>query len=88
MAYRVEFEPGASDDLRRLDSGMAQRILRRLRWLSENAEAIALEALSGEFRGSFKLRVGSYRVIYSVDKSNHSITAHAVGHRSDIYKAR
>jgi mRNA interferase RelE/StbE len=60
--YQVEFTEGAAADLARLDKPIAQRVLRRLRWLAENLEAITPEALTGQWQEVFKLRVGDYRV--------------------------
>lgn len=64
MMYEVEFTPGAEDDLARLDAPVAQRVLKRLRWLAEKSigadrqKALALRhplrhavrAVSGESR--------------------------------------
>jgi mRNA interferase RelE/StbE len=45
------------------------------------------ERLKGElWKDKFKLRVGDYRVIYSVDFEKKIITVHLIGHRSEIYK--
>jgi mRNA-degrading endonuclease RelE of RelBE toxin-antitoxin system len=43
MMYQVGFTPGAESDLSRLDAPIAQRVLKRLRWLAENFEAIRPE---------------------------------------------
>lgn len=40
--YQVDFTPAAEGDLSRLDAAIAQRVLKRLRWLAENFEAISL----------------------------------------------
>jgi len=45
--YQVDFTPGAESDLSRLDAPIAQRVLKRLRWLAENFEAIRPEPLTG-----------------------------------------
>lgn len=88
MGYRVELLPEAADDLRRLDKPVAQRVMRRLRWLSENLGTVEPESLTGEWRGLFKLRVGSYRVLYTLDEDEKAITVHLLGHRRDIYKKK
>ena len=36
MAYAVEFKAQAIDDLERLDRAIGQRLLTKLKWLSEN----------------------------------------------------
>jgi mRNA-degrading endonuclease RelE of RelBE toxin-antitoxin system len=48
--YRFDFTAGAEDDLDRLDPPTRTRILKRLKWLGENAEIIQHEELSGELK--------------------------------------
>jgi mRNA interferase RelE/StbE len=87
VIYSVEFTDEAEKDLARIDKNTAQRILNKLRWLAENFDMIKLERLKGElWKDKFKLRVGDYRVIYSVDFEKKIITVHLIGHRSEIYK--
>jgi len=88
MSYRVEFKPEAVDDLRHLDKTVAQRIFRRLRWISENFDTVTPGALTVEFKGLFKLRVGSYRVTYEVKQKERLLNIHFIGHRKDVYKRR
>ena len=88
MTYHIEFSPEARQDLAQLDKVVAERILRKLRWLSENFDILTPETLSGEWKGLFKLRVGSYRVIYAVNYKEQLLTIHLVGHRRDIYKVK
>ena len=63
MAWQEEFSRQALDNLRDLDRPVAARALRRTRWLADNFESLTPEALSGELRGLFKLRIGSYRAL-------------------------
>ncbi len=88
MSYRVEFKPEAFDDLRHLDKAVAQRIFRRLKWVSENFDTVTPGALTAEFKGLFKLRVGSYRVIYDVNHKERLLIVHFIGHRKNVYKRR
>ncbi|VVC31262.1 Toxin RelE-like domain,Toxin-antitoxin system, RelE/ParE toxin family, partial [Cinara cedri] len=44
------------------------------------------KALRGRLGGSRRLRVGSYRIIYKIDKLEHTVTITEVGHRDSIYK--
>lgn len=88
MAYTVEFSPEAVDDLGRLEKPIAQRILRKVKWLSENFDMLSPESLSAEFKGLFKLKVGSYRVIYEAAQHRRLLIIHLIGHRRDIYRKR
>ncbi len=86
--YIVAFMPQAIDDLERLDTPVAQRILKKLTWLSKSFDSLPGEMLSGEFKGFCRLRTGSYRVIYTADRERCVLTVHMIGHRRDIYKRR
>jgi len=78
--------PQASEDLRRLGKPVAQRILHKLKWLSQNFDDLAPERLTGELRAFYRLRVGSYRVIYTAHQEKRQLVIHLIGHRRDIYK--
>jgi mRNA interferase RelE/StbE len=78
--------PQAIGELRRLNKKTAQRILHKLKWLSQNLGELTPEKLAGELRGFYKLRIGTYRVVYTVNREEHLLTVHLIGHRRDIYK--
>jgi len=84
--FQVEFTATAQSDLARLEKPMAQRVLKKLRWLAENFEAITPEALTGQWQGVFKLRVGDYRVLYTSDLEKQRIIVRFVRHRREVYK--
>ena len=84
MAYTVAFVAEARDDLRRLDSVIAQRILSKLDWLADRFDEVTPETLTGQWEGAFKLRVGDYSIIYTVEQNE--IVVHAMGHRREIYR--
>ncbi|MBW2108303.1 MAG: type II toxin-antitoxin system RelE/ParE family toxin [Deltaproteobacteria bacterium] len=86
--YNVEFTREAEADLIPLSKPIAQRILKKLRWLAENLDVITPEPLTGQWHGTFKLRIGDYRVLYTFNKTQQKIIVHLVGHRSKIYKIR
>ncbi len=81
---RVEFSPQARDDLARLDRPVAQRILKKIRWLVESFEQLTPEPLSGPWHGVYKLRVGDYRILYTVTQN--VLTVRLIGHRREVYK--
>jgi mRNA interferase RelE/StbE len=78
--------PQAVNDLRRLDKPIAQRILYKLKWLSQNFSNITPNKLTGELGGFYKLRVGSYRAIYTANQEERLLVVHLIGHRRDIYR--
>ena len=85
MSYQVKFEPEAIDDLDRLGSTDRKRIFRKINWLALNFEQASPQGLSANLAGFYKLRIGDYRVIYSVDSEGQLIAIVRIGHRSEIY---
>ena len=81
---KIEWTEGAVTDLGKLDRQVVQRILRKLDWFSKNLARVVPEPLSGEFKGTYKLRVGDWRVMYTVEGD--AMIIQSIGHRKEIYK--
>ena len=84
--YEVRILEAAARDLARLDRQVARRVLERIRWLAANMGEIKPIPLTGDLAGLFKLRIGDYRVIYEIVRSDQMIVIHVIGHRSDVYR--
>lgn len=80
----VKWSIDAIRDLEHIDSAIAKRIVAKTIWLGENFENIIPEPLHRELKGLYKLKIGDYRVEYSIN--NKIIVIEAVGHRRDIYR--
>jgi mRNA interferase RelE/StbE len=81
---KVEWEKSALDDLQKIDKPVIKRILNKISWFSQHFDNITPESLTGDMAGLFKLRVGDWRVIYTIEKD--AIIIKAVGHRREIYR--
>ena len=86
MNYRVELTPTAEKDLSRLPKRQAQLAFDRLRRLGRNADTISHRTLAGQLRGVFRLRIGDYRALYTLDHANARVIVHIVRHRRDVYR--
>jgi mRNA interferase RelE/StbE len=84
--YQLQISRTAKRDLSRLDQPIAKRIMNKLFDLASNAETTSHFALSGEWKGLYRIRIGDYRVIYDLNKDKLVILVIAVGHRRNIYK--
>ncbi|MFP4642348.1 MAG: type II toxin-antitoxin system RelE family toxin [Chloroflexota bacterium] len=82
----IEWTGRAINDLEKLDKPVARRVVRKLDWFSNNFERTVPEPLGGQLKGAFKLRVGDWRVIYTVE--DNVIVVQFIGHRREIYKIR
>ena len=61
-----------------------QRIVLRIRSLGDNPRPFGCEKLSGLER--YRVREGSYRIVYSIDDKNLLVDVVKVGHRKDVYR--
>jgi mRNA interferase RelE/StbE len=85
MSYSTNFTPESITDLSKIDSNNKLRIARKIKWLQENFEQITPIPLTGDLIGYFKLRIGDYRVIYSINYSSKILIIHRIGHRREVY---
>jgi len=67
-------------EIRRIEQRSALQILRALHGYAQTGEG-DVKALSGEFEGLLRLRVGSHRVLF--DESDDTITVHRVRDRRE-----
>lgn len=90
MAWQIEFDSEAENDLKKIDREIQRRILRYLR------EKIATEKdprrfgapLRRELSGLWKYRLGDYRIICRIEDKKVVVYVIRIGHRKDIYKAK
>ena len=61
-----------------------RRIVERIRALADAPRPSGSERLAGR-EDRLRIRQGDYRVVYSVEDENHSITVVKIGHRKDVY---
>jgi len=83
--YSVVFARSARRELERLAAGVARRIIARIEALTSNPRPPGCVKLQGA-DNLWRIRVGEYRVIYSLDDSARIVDISAVRHRSDAYR--
>jgi mRNA interferase RelE/StbE len=81
--YRIELRPAAVRALRKLDKPTRLRIQGVIALLAEDPRPPAARALQG--RPGWRVRVGDYRVIYTVADDVLLVLIVALGHRREIY---
>ena len=86
--YELHYLKSAIKELKKLDKPTAQRLTSRASWLAANIENVHLHPLTGEFSGLYKLREGSYRIIYQILHKENLVVIDSVGHRKDVYKLK
>jgi len=85
-SYSVFIKPSAGKELDAVDRKKdRKRIVARIRALGTSSRPEGCEKLSGQFE-LYRIRVGSYRVIYSINDDANEIHVVKVGHRKDVYR--
>ncbi|HUY05727.1 MAG TPA: type II toxin-antitoxin system RelE/ParE family toxin [Acidimicrobiales bacterium] len=64
-AYRIEFRPAALRELNKIDRSMQPRIQGAIALLAKDPRPPASRPLRG--REGYRLRVGDYRILYTID---------------------
>lgn len=84
MTYRVEVRPAALKALRKIDSADRLRIQGVIALLAQDPRPPGARALTG--RPGLRVRVGDYRVIYTVVDDVLLVVVITVGHRREVYR--
>lgn len=86
MSYAVRVTERAIRELGELPAQVQRRIQRRIDALAENPRPPNAKQLSDRFRGIMRLRIGSYRVSYTIDEKARTVDVLRAGHRGTFYK--
>ena len=83
--YSIEWKRSAAKELRQLPEEVVARVLRAVEGLRINPFPAGVRKLSGA-EHTYRIREGSYRIIYSVYTSRLVVEVIRVGHRQDVYR--
>jgi mRNA interferase RelE/StbE len=84
MTYNVDILRSAQKRLDKVDDPIRRRIIDRIRALADDPRPAGCKKLSG--RPAWRLRIGTYRVIYEVHDQKLLVLVVDVGHRREIYR--
>jgi mRNA interferase RelE/StbE len=82
--YRLSFKASVAKDLRQLPKRGVQGVLKRIEGLADDPRPNGSEKLSGQER--FRVRQGTYRIIYEIRDQELVVMVVKVGHRRDVYR--
>jgi mRNA interferase RelE/StbE len=83
MSYELIYTRNARNDVKKLDIVVKKRLKKKFEIFQKDPFFYA-ERLSNYRLGSFRWRIGTYRVIFDVDDS--TIVILRIRHRRDVYK--
>ena len=84
MSYNIIWSPKSKDELKKLNTDLAKRIIKKVNEL-ELAPYHFIEKIT-DIAG-WKLRVGDYRIILDIQEKEKKIEILKIGHRKKIYKS-
>ena len=85
MTYAIEVLPAAERDLRKVHPQMRARIRGAVLKLAAEPRPPGARALKDR-PGYLRVRVGDYRIIYTIEDDVLRVIVVRVGHRSDVYR--
>lgn len=85
MTYEIRFRPSAVRALRGIAHSDQQRIQAAVALLAQDPRPPGARRLRG--RPGYRVRVGDYRIIYTIEDDVLLIVVVALGHRREVYRA-
>ncbi len=83
-SYRVALTSSAAKELKRLSGQLIARIVPRLENLGSNPRPPGCKKLKGGDK-EWRVRVGDYRVVYTIDDQKLLVEVTRIRHRRDVY---
>jgi mRNA interferase RelE/StbE len=84
MTYRVVSSETAARQFNRLDRQIQKRISDQIESLAKNPRPPGVKKLKG-YRDYWRIRLGDYRVIYTIQDDCLLVCVIRIGHRREVY---
>jgi mRNA interferase RelE/StbE len=82
--FGITYAPDVIRDLSLTDSGTAQRLLDKTKWLASNVGNLRHEPLTSDLPQLSKYAVGDWRIFYSINREERVLEVHMISHRKDL----
>ena len=83
--YKLLFKASVTKDFRQIPTHDVAAIVQRIEALADDPRPNGCEKLSGQER--YRVRQGTYRIIYEIIDEQLVVTVVKIGHRRDVYKS-
>ncbi len=85
MTYMIVISDSALKQLERIPKPYTKKIGQVIDRLAESPRPSGVKKLKGMTEDLYRVRVGDYRIIYSIDDVIKVVDIRKIGHRKDIY---
>ncbi len=82
--YKVFFKKSVRKDFKSIPDKDLSKILDVIETFGDNPRPIGCTKLSGQEK--YRIRLGKYRIIYSIQDNELTVWIVKVGHRKDVYR--
>ena len=82
MTYRIQIDKPAMKFLQKQPQAQRERLLRAIQGLPNNGD---IKPMSGH-ENLYRLRVGAFRVLYTIIRDLLIVRVLSIGNRGDVYK--
>ena len=82
--YKIFLKESVEKDLRSIPKKDLKKILTRIEALAKEPRPQGYEKLSSQDK--YRIRQGTYRIIYSIQDQELTVWVVKVGHRKDVYR--
>lgn len=86
MQYEVKAKPAAARDIKKFSSDVREAIIEAAGQLRLDPYPRGSKKLKGLSEEAWRLRVGDYRIIYTVDEQAETIWLMRARHRREVYE--
>ena len=83
--YSISFARSARKELEKIPADVADRIFLKIEKLAATPRPVGVIKLHGQ-KNLWRMRVGDYRVVYSIDDFSKMIDVSVIRHRRDVYR--
>jgi mRNA interferase RelE/StbE len=85
MNYQITFSRSARKELQKLEENLLHKIFSKIQMLGDNPKPSGCRKLQS-YENLWRIRIGDYRVLYSIEENEKIIDIVAVRHRKEAYK--
>ena len=85
MGYKIEYKASVVKDLKRLPKETIKRCLELIEEKLINNPFLG-KPLKGKFKGLWSVRLGNYRIIYTIERQRETILILGIAHRKESYR--
>ena len=82
--YEIFIKPSAVKELEKLPPKDLAKITKKIQSLSDNPRPKGIQKLS--HLEQYRVRLGDYRIIYSINDDHRVVDVIKIGHRKEVYR--